>query len=102
MPITIIEERPDSVDAAELIAELEAHLGPLYPPESQHGYSVAKLVRERVAFFVIRHDGLAAGCGGVQLFGAEYGEVKRMYVRPAYRGFGLGKALLNHLAEYAR
>ena len=36
------------------------------------------------------------------MFGAEYGEVKRMYVRPVYRGLGLGKAMLNRLAEYAR
>ncbi len=86
----------------ELIAELEAHLSPLYPAESRHGYSVAKLLREDVAFFVIHHDGLPAGCGGLQLFGAEYGEVKRMYVRPAFRGLGLGKAMLERLEKYAR
>jgi len=28
--------------------------------------------------------------------------VKRMYVRPAFRGLGLGKGMLNHLAEHAR
>jgi len=58
-------------------------------------------VREGVAFFVTRYDGEPAGCGGLKLFGKEYGEVKRMYVRPTYRGLGLGKAMLNHLAEYA-
>ncbi|MEZ4639959.1 MAG: hypothetical protein R2856_34225 [Caldilineaceae bacterium] len=31
---------------------------------------------------VARNDGEAAGCGGVQIFGQEYGELKRMYVRP--------------------
>ena len=39
---------------------------------------------------------------GLKLFGTEYGEVKRMYVRPAFRGLGLGKLILNCLAEYAR
>jgi len=42
------------------------------------------------------------GVAALKLFGREYGEVKRMYVRPDYRGFGLGKAMLNHLAEHAR
>lgn len=102
MPVMIAPERPDSEAATELIAELEAHLSPFYPPESRHGYSVAKLLREGVAFFVIRRDGLPAGCGGVQLYGSEYGELKRMYVRPAFRGLGLGKLMLEHLATYAR
>jgi GNAT superfamily N-acetyltransferase len=99
--MVIVAERPDTADARTLIAELEAHLAPLYPAESRHGFSVEKLLREEVAFFVMRHDGLAAGCGGVKLFGTEYGEVKRMYVRPLFRGMGLAKLMLNHLAAYA-
>jgi putative acetyltransferase len=95
-------ERPDSADAIELIAELEAELSARYPPESRHGYSVDKLVREGVAFFVARVDAKPAGCGGVQLFGAEYAELKRMYVRPRFRGLGLGKLMLDRLATHAR
>jgi GNAT superfamily N-acetyltransferase len=102
MPTVIVEERPDTPDAMQLIAELEAYLSPMYPQESRHGYSVEKLLSAAVAFFVTRHNGMPAGCGGVQLFGAEYGEVKRMYVRPHFRGLGLGKLMLNHLAAYAR
>ena len=101
--VTIIEERPDSADAVQLITELDAHLaGHPYPQESRHAFSIDKLVREGVAFFVTRYEGKPAGCGGLKLFGREYGEIKRMYVRPAYRGLGLGKAMLNRLAEYAR
>lgn len=95
-------ERPDGLDAVELIDELEAYLTPLYPAESRHGYSVEKLLREGVAFFMVRIGGQAAGCGGVQVYGTEYGELKRMYVRPRFRGLGLGKQMLNHLAAHAR
>jgi putative acetyltransferase len=102
MPVVIVQERPDTADAMQLIAELEAHLTPLYPQESRHGLSVDKLLRQAVAFFVTRRDGVPAGCGGVQLFGADYGEVKRMYVRPQFRGLGLGKLMLDHLADYSR
>ena len=31
-----------------------------------------------------------------------YGEVKRMYVRPAFRGAGFGRAILERLGERAR
>ena len=85
-----------------MIAELDAHLEPLYPSESRHGFSVQKLIADSVAFFVIRVDGAPAGCGGIKLFGADYGEVKRMYVRPRFRGLGLAKLLLDHLAGHAR
>lgn len=101
MPTTIVAERPDTADAILLIEELEAYLAPQYPVESRHGYSVEKLIKQGVAFFVIRHEGAPAGCGGVQLFGTDYGEVKRMYVRPQFRGLGLAKLMLNRLAEHA-
>ena len=98
----ISPERPDSAEARALIADLDAELEPLYARKSRHGYSVDKLLAEEVAFFVLRHDGAPAGCGGVKVFDGEYAEVKRMYVRPAFRGLGLAKAMLDHLTGYAR
>lgn len=102
MPASIVLERPDTADATALIAELEAQLAPLYPRESRHGYSVEKLIAEAVAFFLIRHDGAPVGCGGIKFFGTEYGEIKRMYVRPQFRGLGFAKMMVNHLADHAR
>jgi ribosomal protein S18 acetylase RimI-like enzyme len=32
----------------------------------------------------------------------EYGEIKRMYVRPPFRGRGFARMILNHLAAYAQ
>jgi GNAT superfamily N-acetyltransferase len=98
---TITQQRPDSADAVALIEELEAHLAPQYPVESRHGFSVEKLLAENVPFFVLREDGMPAACGGVKLFGTEYGEIKRMYVRPQVRGKGYAKLMLNHLEVYA-
>ncbi len=102
MPTVIVAERPDSADAMALIAELEAVLAPQYAPESRHGFSVEKLLRQGVAFFVIRVDGAAAGCGGILMVGNDYGEVKRMFVRPQFRGLGLAQLMLDHLAAYCQ
>jgi ribosomal protein S18 acetylase RimI-like enzyme len=102
MAAIITPERPDSPDAVALITELEAHLDPLYPAKSRHGYSVEKLIAQAVPFFVVREEGTPAGCGGIQLFGTAYGELKRMYVRPQYRRLGFGALLLDHLAAHAR
>jgi putative acetyltransferase len=100
--VVIAEERPDSPDAVALIGELDAHLGALYAVESRHGFSVEKLLRDGVTFFVARDDGRPAGCGGLLLVGREYAEIKRMYVRPAFRGRRIGRLMLDHLVEHAR
>jgi GNAT superfamily N-acetyltransferase len=84
------------------LSELDDYLlGLNYPPESRHAFSVEKLLREQVNFFVTRYQDEPAGCGGIKFY-PDYGEVKRMYVRPSHRGLGLGKAMLNHLADYAQ
>ena len=101
--IRIKQQRPDSPEALQLLSELDVdlHRHP-YPPQSRHAFSVDQLLREEVAFFVTLYDDESAGCGGIKIFPSKYGEVKRMYVRPKHRGLGLGKAMLDHLAEYAR
>lgn len=101
METVITEERPDTADATLLISELESQLAPFYPQTSRHGYSIEKLLKQGVKFFVTRCDDVAAGCGGIELFGTEYAELKRMYVRPQFRGLGLAKRMVNHLEAYA-
>jgi putative acetyltransferase len=100
--ISITPERPDTADASALIAELHAYLFPQYPPASQHGLSVDQLIKEKVAFFVLRSDGDPAGCGGIQCFGTDYAELKRFYIRPAFRKNGFGKTLLRYLEAFTR
>jgi putative acetyltransferase len=99
--LTTTRERPDAPVARALIGELDELLAPNYPSQSRHGYSVEKLLLEEVAFFVVAVDGVPAGCGGVQLLAGDYAELKRMYVRPAFRGRGLGRHLVEHLSGHA-
>jgi GNAT superfamily N-acetyltransferase len=102
MPAVISAERPDTPDAIALIRELSAILEAGYPPESVHGFSVQKLIDQQVAFFVLRADGVPAGCGGILFVGSAFGELKRMYVRPEFRGRRYGELLIAHLAAQAR
>lgn len=94
-------EHPDRPGVVELIDELDAYQKPLYPPESHHGIDLAALAQPNVVFAVVRDDhGAAVGCGAVVIL-PDYGEVKRMYLRPAHRGNGLASTLLAFLAREA-
>lgn len=47
-------------------------------------------------------DGRPAGCASFKRYGADCAEVKRVFLRPEWRGQGLGRALMEHLEERAR
>jgi len=100
--IAIAAERPDRPDAASLVGELENELAAKYAVESRHGYAVETLIARGVEFFVARVGGEPAGCGGIEIVGRDYGELKRMYVRPQFRRQGVSKAILEHLLQVAR
>lgn len=94
-------ESANQPEVIRLIGELDDYQKPLYPPESHHGIDIPALSRDNVIFAVIRTDaGAAIGCGAVVVIGTE-GELKRMYIRPAQRGQGLGGRLLEFLEAKA-
>ncbi|ASW56278.1 GNAT family N-acetyltransferase [Plantactinospora sp. KBS50] len=58
-------------------------------------------VHPNIRFLVGLHNGLAVTCGAIQALDARTAEIKRMYVRPAFRGQGLARQLLTALEELA-
>ena len=53
-------------------------------------------------FYLIELEGTAIGMGGLRRARENISEIKRMYIRPMYRGKGYGKALVNKLIQKAR
>lgn len=95
-------ESPDQPAVIALIAELDAYHLTLYPPESVYALDLATLRLPHVKFAVVRDDaGAAVGCGAVVLT-PEFGEIKRMYLRPEARGRGAASRLLRMLEDEAR
>ena len=96
----VLTTRP-TPDARALVAELDAELGAGYPPEQQHGLTLDEIFQPHVRFYIATLDGAPAGCGAVAMADG-YAEIKRMYTRPAARGRGLGRAILDRLETDAR
>lgn len=101
MPVVLEHVTTATDDARTLIEELETELSGLYSAEQRHGYSVQQVFQPNILFFVARLDGEIAGCGGIA-FETGFAEVKRMFVRPAARGRGIGRAVLARLEHQAR
>ncbi|MEV4483665.1 GNAT family N-acetyltransferase [Micromonospora coxensis] len=59
------------------------------------------VTHDDIRYLAVVDDGRAVACGGIQSLDATTGEVKRMYVRPAYRGRGIARQLLTALEELA-
>ena len=102
MTVKINVERPDSADGRSMIDELERYFNSVYGEYDGYGASPEQMIADNVAFFVLREDGRAAACGGVKLYGTEYGELKRIFVRPGYRGKGYGRRIVDQLAVHAQ
>lgn len=61
-----------------------------------------KLPGNYVALLLAEVEGAVAGCAGVREFAPGIGELKRLYVRPAFRGHGLGRELSEESIARAR
>jgi ribosomal protein S18 acetylase RimI-like enzyme len=63
---------------------------------------LAELPRGYLALFIADEDGVAAGCVGLREVDRGTAEMKRLYVRSAWRGRGSGRALAQTAIEAAR
>jgi len=101
MPFTITRATAPTDSVKSLIAELDEFLAGAYTPEQRHGISLDAIFQPGIEFFTASADGADIGCAGIALY-KNFGEVKRMYVRPAWRGRGVAQALTAQLTESAR
>lgn len=97
----LIESRPNNdPELAALVAAQQAELRAA-ERAGRIASGVVQSVRENARHVVGVLGGRVVGCGALQALDAETAEIRRMYVRPAYRGRGLGRQLLLALEEMA-
>ena len=102
MTPAIAVESPLQDDVRALIAELNAALVVLTPPEFCSHLTVEQMADAETTVFVARQDGHAVGCGALRRHGGGIGEVKRMYTRPEFQGQGVGGKIVAEIEALAR
>lgn len=102
MNVTIRVEDPDQPEILSLLREADSWYISVYPPEHTHLLDMVSLKRPEVSFHVARVEGRVAGFGAMVRQPAGFGEIKRMYVDPAFRGNHVGRLILGSLEAHAR
>jgi putative acetyltransferase len=103
MSVRIAIEQPLQDDIRGLIAELNAYLLSLFPPEVCSHMTVEQMNQPDTTVFIARDaQGVPVGCGALRRHQDGIGEVKRMYTRPAVQGQGIGGRILAQIEDLAR
>lgn len=96
---------PDDLTGEQILALLQLHLDDMHcwsPPASVHAMPAERLRQPDVTFFAAWDGDVLAGCGAIKHLDAMHGELKSMRAAPAYRGRGVGRAILDRLLAEAR
>jgi len=73
-----------------------------YPEMEDSEPGPAPSADDITVYYLAFDGGRAIGSGGLRAIDAEHGEIKRMYVDPAYRGTGVAADILHTLEDDAR
>ena len=96
-----IQRAPDMHDVRALFLEYAAALG-VDLSFQQFDEELASLPGDYDPILLARWDGELAGCVAMHPFGSDVCEMKRLYVRPEFRKYGIGRALALRIIEEAR
>jgi putative acetyltransferase len=102
MAVSIAVESPLQDDVRILVAELNATLLELTPPEFAFHLTVEQMAAPDTTVFIARDNGVAAACGALKRHDGGIGEVKRMYTRPSHRGRKIGAMIVERIETLAR
>src|SRR5882672_5743367 len=101
MAVSVAVESPLTDEVRALIAELNATLLALTPPEHCYHMTVEEMAGPETTVFIAREDGRAVACGALRRHAGGVGEVKRMYTRPELQGRGIGGEILDEIMALA-
>jgi putative acetyltransferase len=98
----ISEVDKSDLELGGLIDELDAFQSELYPAESNHCLNLSTVSDEQLRCVIARDEnGTPAGCGALLFQEVDSAEIKRVYIRPEFRGQKLGEQIVSVIESIA-
>lgn len=96
---------PDDPRRADVLGLLQRHLEfarAVTPPEDVHALDLDGLLDRSVTFFSLRDDERLLGIGAIKQLDDVHFELKSIHTAEEARGYGVGRAMVDHLLGVAR
>ncbi|MEJ6472797.1 GNAT family N-acetyltransferase [Pseudoalteromonas piscicida] len=99
----LIQLKSDDPQVVAVFSEIDKLMNSLYPIASAQSLSIEEINQPNVYAVGLKNDDGIVACGAIvkQFDKTLYGEIKRLYVKPSYRGKGLSKRIMQILLHYA-
>ena len=87
----LVDLNPHDPEVVHVFSDIDRLLNSLYPVATAQSLSVEELAEPNVYAIGLKNEDGIVACGAIvmQEGNPSYGEIRRLYVKPSYRGKGL-------------
>ena len=98
--IIIKRTNSDDLDFQELVALLDLEL--MIRDGEEHSFYAQFNKIDKIKHAVIAYkEDIPVGCGAIKRYEEKIAEIKRMFVKPEFRGLGIGYSILKELEQWS-
>ncbi|BDF94841.1 MULTISPECIES: GNAT family N-acetyltransferase [Pseudoalteromonas] len=99
----LVDLTPNDQDVINVFSDIDRLINSLYPVATAQSLSVEELGQPNVYAIGLKNEDGIVACGAIvkQFDTVPYGEIRRLYVKPSYRGKGLSRRIMQILLHHA-
>ena len=102
MSISIGTATPLNKEVAQILEIHHNFCTSTTPADCCHVMNVSELISPQIEVFAARLDGQYVGVGALRVLNETHGELKSMHTLEKARGQGVGRAVVEHISEFAK
>ena len=102
MSISIETATPLNKEVAQILEIHHNFCTSTTPADCCHVMNVSELISPQIEVFAARLDGKYVGVGALRVLNETHGELKSMHTLEKARGQGVGRAVVEHISEFAK